>query len=65
MTHDRIDLEAKLAFLERTVDALSTAMHEQAKTLDAFERRLARLEVQKRAASEPEVGPHDAPPPHY
>lgn len=65
MDEHRIDLEAKLAFLERTVDALSTSMHEQAKTIDRLERRLVRLEQRNASDVGPGVEPHDSPPPHY
>ena len=66
MSLSRIDLEAKVAFLERTVDALHEALHELTKTLDSAERRIARLERREQnRGSEPEVGPHDAAPPHY
>ena len=67
MNTDRIDLEAKVAFLERTLDALSEELHEQGQTLDALTQRLSRLEARAAASkgSDHEVGPHDAPPPHY
>ncbi|MEM7203954.1 MAG: SlyX family protein [Planctomycetota bacterium] len=65
MNTDRIDLEAKVAFLERTVEALSEALHQQGSLLDAMERRVARLEKRAEARSDPDVGPHDSPPPHY
>ena len=66
MSVSRIDLEAKVAFLERTLDALSEELHQHTKTLNSLEQRLARFERSDQArGSEPEVGPHDAPPPHY
>ena len=66
MTLSRTDLEAKVTFLERTVDALHEALHEHSKALDSLERLLARIEKREQArGSEPELGPHDAPPPHY
>ena len=65
MDTNRIDLEAKVAFLERTIDALSESMHEQAKTIDALQRRIERIEQRQGLGSDPGVGPHDDPPPHY
>ena len=66
MNTDRIDLEAKVAFLERTLDTLSEELHEQGQTLDALTQRLSRLEARAASkGSDHEVGPHDAPPPHY
>ena len=66
MSSSRIDLEAKVAFLERTVDALNEALRDHDKVLDSLEQRLARFEKREQArGSEPELGPHDAPPPHY
>ena len=66
MNPDRIDLETKVAFLERTVDALSSAIHEQAQALHSLETRLSRFEKRSDSAtSGPDVGPHDSPPPHY
>ena len=66
MSLDRINFEAKVAFLERAVDRLSEALHEQAETIEALDKRVAKLE--RRAASQgsdPDVGPQDSPPPHY
>lgn len=66
MSPSRIDLEAKVAFLERTVDALHEALHEHTKTLASLEQRLSRFERREQTrGSEPELGPHDSPPPHY
>jgi len=60
----RIDLESKLAFLERTVDELSAVVNEEALARQALETRLARLE-QSQKGDGLDVGPHDDPPPHY
>lgn len=60
------DLESKVMFLERTVDALNLALVEQSQFIERLERRVERLEkrVEDKGGG-PEVGPHDAPPPHY
>lgn len=60
----RIDLESKLAFLERTVEELSAVVNEEALARQALETRLARLE-QSQKGDGLDVGPHDDPPPHY
>ena len=66
MSTDRTDLEAKVAFLERTVDGLNVALQEHAQILSALEKRVARLEKKSESgSSDPDVGPHDSPPPHY
>ena len=65
MSQDRIEVESKVTFLERTVEALSTTIHEQAQQLDAIELRLKKLEKKLDGDDGPEIGPHDSPPPHY
>ena len=60
----RIDLESKLAFLERTVEELSAVVNEEALARQALDTRLARLE-QSQKGDGLDVGPHDDPPPHY
>ena len=60
-----ITVETKVAFLERTVDALNEALVEQGRVIERFERRLERLEQRVAAKSEPDIEPHDTPPPHY
>ena len=65
----RVELEAKLTFLERTVEVMSKAMHEQGIQIGQLERRLAGLENKIEEAQEDDAGgglrPHDDPPPHY
>ena len=65
----RIELEAKVTFLERTVEVMSKAMHEQGIQMGQLERRLAGLENKIEAADQDGAGhglrPHDDPPPHY
>ncbi len=65
----RVDLEAKLTFLERTVEVMSKAMHEQGIQIGQLEHRLAGLEHKIEAEQQDSDGdglrPHDDPPPHY
>lgn len=60
----RVDLESKLAFLERTVEELSNVVHEEALARTRLEDRLARLEQSLRSDGQ-DVGPQHDPPPHY
>jgi uncharacterized coiled-coil protein SlyX len=61
----RVDLEAKLTFLERTVEVMSKTMHEQSGQIEKLERRLTDLVARMEAASDDSMGPHNDPPPHY
>ena len=65
MDADRVELEAKVTFLERAVELLNEAMVEQGRLTSEFERRIEWLERKLEAQKEPEVGPHDEAPPHY
>lgn len=65
MSDDRVELEAKIMFLERTLESLHDAMVEQGRQIVTLEQRLERLERKIAEKGEPEMGPHDAPPPHY
>lgn len=59
-----VDLEIKIAFLERTIEALSSVVNEEARARQALEHRLAALESSIRAGGD-NVGPQHDPPPHY
>lgn len=61
---DLVDLQTKLAFLERALEALSAVVHEEATARRELEQRLERMERAQRADGE-DVGPHHDPPPHY
>ena len=63
----RVELEAKLTFLERTVEVMSKVMHEQGVQIEQLERRLAALlaKIEEAADDGPGLRPHDDPPPHY
>ena len=66
MDSDRIDLEAKVAFLERTLDALSDELREQRDLIETLRTRLGRAEARLLEKGEQgEIEPHDTPPPHY
>jgi uncharacterized coiled-coil protein SlyX len=66
MTDNRIELEAKIAILERTIDALSGEMHQQAKTIQTLEAKVQTIAEQlKTKMSDSDLGPHNSPPPHY
>ena len=63
----RVELEAKLTFLERTVEVMSKVMHEQGQQIEQLEQRLAALlgKVEQSADEGADFRPHDDPPPHY
>ena len=62
-----IELESKLAFLERTVEEMSRVMGEQGTEILQLQRTLQRLASKlEQAAEESDDGPpHHDPPPHY
>lgn len=67
-TEARIALESKLAFLERTVDDLNDVILDQARSFEALEARLAKLEARLHDAHNAEGGEPDPlaeRPPHY
>lgn len=66
--NDVVDLEMKLAFLERTVEVQNEVILEQGTELQALSTRLARLETRANAddsGAGEGLRPHDDPPPHY
>ncbi len=68
MTEQQVELESKIAFLERTVEDLNEVLLAQGDVLQELERRLARVEARQRAAQEgegPAGDPLDERPPHY
>lgn len=63
---ERIELETKIGFLERTVEALNDVILEQGQTLERFARSLASLEARLGSATEAEESdPLLERPPHY
>jgi len=65
---DRIELESKIAFLERTLEELNEVILDQGRSIEALERRLALLESRGSAETDAEGGPRDLAddrPPHY
>ncbi len=65
MDPERVELEAKVTFLERSLEAINEAMVEQGRLVMALEARLERLEQKAAEKGGPDVGPHDSKPPHY
>ena len=65
MTTDRVELETKIAQLERTVDALSGELHQHQRQLEALEANVKLLVEQlKKRADGGDLEPHDTRPPH-
>ena len=65
---DRVDLEMKIAFLERTVDTLNEVVVEQGASLERLEQKLAQVESRLRSQGEGEEEARDLAddkPPHY
>ncbi|MDG1498519.1 MAG: SlyX family protein [Planctomycetota bacterium] len=63
-----VELEMKLAFLERTVEVQNEVILEQGAELQSLTARLARLETRAKAdesGAAEGLRPHDDPPPHY
>ena len=61
-----VELEAKLMFLERTVEVLQETVRDQGETIDKLTKRIGELErgLCDREA-EDEIGPQNDRPPHY
>lgn len=66
MTDHHIELESKLAMLERTVEMLSGELIAQQRRLDVLQARLDAMVAQQKQqrAAEP-MEPHDTRPPHW
>jgi len=66
MQPDRIELESKIAMLERTVDALSGELHEQRKQIESLTATVKLLADQlKKKHDGDDLEPHDTKPPHW
>ena len=66
MATDRVELESKIAQLERTVDALSGELREQQRCLEGLQAAVTVLVEQlKRRSGGEEIEPHDSKPPHW
>lgn len=59
-----VELETRLAYQDRTIEALNEVALELRREIDALRRDLAKLE-ERIASGENEVGPADEPPPHW
>lgn len=65
---ERIDLETKLGFLERTVEELSEVVIGQGRQIETLERKLADLESRQSGTGDPNTANLDLleeRPPHY
>lgn len=59
------DLEARIAFQERTIDELNAVVAQQWRHIDELQRQVAQLREHARATS-PVADPRgEPPPPHY
>lgn len=65
MDAERADLEAKVTFLERTLDAINEAMIDQGRHITRLEARIEELHQKVEAKDAPEMEGHDSRPPHY
>ena len=64
----QVELETKIAFLERTCEELGEVILDQGRTLEALIQRLSRLEARASAGQETqdeELSLKDQRPPHY
>ncbi len=62
---ERVALEAKMAFLERTVELMNEVILEQARGIQELGDRIAKLERELSGDDGGELGAYDTPPPHY
>ena len=65
---ERIDLETKLGFLERTVDELNEVIIAQGRQIEALESKVADLESRQAGTGDPSTAnldPLEERPPHY
>ena len=66
MPDSRVDLESKVAMLERTVDALSDELAAQQRVLEALQTNFELLRQHlKRPPADDAIEPHDTRPPHW
>jgi len=66
MNDDRVELESKIAVLERTIEALSGELHLHTQRIQELQDAVKLLaEQMARAKSGEEIEPHDTKPPHY
>lgn len=66
MSDNRVELESKIAMLERTVEALSGELHLHAQRIQSLQDMVKLLAEQVgRSKSGDGLEPHDSKPPHY
>ncbi|MEE2888129.1 MAG: SlyX family protein [Planctomycetota bacterium] len=62
---ERVAIEAKVAFLERSVEVMNEVLIEQSRSIQELVERLAVLERELSGDEGEDIAPHDTPPPHY
>lgn len=66
MSDNRVELESKIAMLERTVEALSGELHLHAQRIQSLQDMVKLLAEQVgRSKSGDDLESHDSKPPHY
>lgn len=66
MTTDQIELETKIAFLEKTVAELGDTLYQQHKQLDVMQKKIDETTAQlKSFAEQTGIDPAFEKPPHY
>lgn len=61
----RVAIEAKVAFLERSVELMNEIILEQGRAIHDLGEKLANLERELAGDDGDDMAPHDLPPPHY
>lgn len=62
---ERVAIEAKVAFLERSVEVMNEVLLDQSRSIQELVERLAVLERELSSDEGEGIAPHDTPPPHY
>jgi len=67
MSDDRVELESKIALLERTVESLSGELHVHAQRIESLQQSVKLLAEQmtRGKGDGGEIEPHNTKPPHY
>ncbi|MCK5943273.1 MAG: SlyX family protein [Planctomycetes bacterium] len=66
MDPERIELESKIAVLERTVDALNGELQQHGRQIEALQATVKLLADQlRKKRDDDDLEPHDSKPPHW